>query len=255
MIPLDDHIAELSLVIRASDYWGEWMRIYEWLHIAGSIESVSLDTIKNTQSFGWCRDSDEYDIAKDELMQNFVCELSVFNFIWGALESTIDLIKPKKRPNNKHKEKIGDTCYLLGKNYSIHSCIKYLRDESELFNIKSKECFGFEKIQERITKIDDFGIAGVGLYAVYELRNLFAHGSMSFPEPDGNNEPNSPYNSLVNHASRIVLITIQMLLLHHYECEGHEIFNLSLSEDTTLDIALRTCHLKGNEIDGQLPLI
>lgn len=255
MIPLDEHIAELCHVITASDYCGEWIRVYEWLHIAGSIESISLDTIKNNQTFGWCRGSDEYDIARDELMQTFVRELSVFNFIWGSLESAIDLVKPKKQPNKNNKEKIGDTCYLLGKNYSPHSIIKYLREECELFEKQSKECFGFEKVQKRITKVDDFGVAGVGLYAVYELRNLFAHGSMTFPEPDGNNEPISPYNSMVNHASRIVLITIQMLMLHHCECEELEIYSMGLSKYTTLDIALRSCHLKYNENDEQLGLI
>ena len=80
------------------------------MYIAGSIESISLDTIKNNSSFGWCRDADEYAIARDQLMQSFVTKLATFNFIWGALESAIDIVKHPKQPDKSKRGKISNAC-------------------------------------------------------------------------------------------------------------------------------------------------
>ncbi|WP_204137012.1 hypothetical protein [Halomicronema sp. CCY15110] len=193
--------------------------MHEWLHIASSLESVTLNTIKNNRSFGWCRDSDEYDLARDKLLNSFVQKLTIFNFVWGALESAIDIVKPPKHPEKDKRGKISNTCYLIGKRFNADSQVSGLEEANIAFKEISSKCFGLERIKNRISRIQDYGESGVGLYAVYELRNLFAHGSISFPEPDEDNEPNSPYDSLVEHATRIVLLSIQMLIIHHFDAK------------------------------------
>jgi hypothetical protein len=253
LISLEDHIAELSQVVSETDDCVEWSGVYEWLHIAGSIESISLDTIKNNSSFGWCRDADEYAISRDELMQSFVAKLAIFNFIWGALESTIDIVKPPKHPVKSKRGKVSDTCFLLGQKFCINTQPIGLKQETSNFKDISAQCFGFDRVQDRIAKVTDYGEPGVGLYAVYELRNLFAHGSMSFPEPDGENEPNSPYDSLIEHATRIVLLSIQMLMSQHFDVEKYEIWHGG--DTTTLDIILRSCHLIQGEETEQIALL
>ncbi|MCG9549487.1 hypothetical protein L1D27_13850 [Vibrio harveyi] len=253
MISLEDHIAELSQIVPETDDCVEWSGVYEWLHIAGAIESISLDTIKNNSSFGWCRDADEYALARDELMQSFVAKLAIFNFVWGALESAIDIVKPPKHPDKTKRGKISNTCLLLGRQFDIYTQPIGLKQETSSFREISTQCFGFERVQERISKITDYGESGVGLYAVYELRNLFAHGSMTFPEPDGENEPNSPYNSLIDHATRIVLLSIQMLMLQHFDTRDYEIWHGG--DITTLDVVLRSCHLEHSEETKQISLL
>nr|WP_206513185.1 hypothetical protein [Vibrio alfacsensis] len=64
MIKLNDHIATLSHVMFSTDDVAEWGGVYQWLQIAASIESVSLDTIKYNNSFGWCAPADEFDLAR-----------------------------------------------------------------------------------------------------------------------------------------------------------------------------------------------
>ena len=56
----------------------------------------------------------------------------------------------------------------------------------------------------RISK--GIGAPGIGLYAVYKIRNLFAHGSMAFPQPDSERRPISSHSDLIVHATRIVLL-------------------------------------------------
>lgn len=253
MISLEEHIAELSQIVSETDDCVEWSGVYEWLHIAGSIESISLDTIKNNSSFGWCRDADEYSIARDELIRSFVAKLAIFNFVWGAIESAIDIVKPPKHPDRSKRGKISNTCLLLGQKFDVNTQPVGLKQETINFKEISAQCFGFDRVQDRIAKISDYGESGVGLYAVYELRNLFAHGSMTFPEPDGENQPNSPYDSLVGHATRIVLLSIQMLMLQHFDVEGYEIWHGG--DTTTLDVILRCCHLIQPEETAQVPLL
>ena len=253
MISLEEHIAELSQVVSETDDCVEWCKVYEWLHIAGSIKSISLDTIKNNSSFGWCRNADEYAIARDELMQSFVCKLAIFNFTWGALESAIEIIKPPKHPDKSKRGKISDTCFLLGQKFDVNTQPIGLQQETSNFKEISAQCFGFERIQDRIVKVTDYGESGVGLYAVYELRNLFAHGSMSFPEPDDENQANSPFDSLIEHATRIVFLSIQMLMLQYFDVEEYEIWHDG--EITTLDVILRCCHLIENEEVEQMALL
>ena len=72
---------------------------------------------------------------------------------------------------------------------------------------------------------------------------------MSFPEPDEDNEPNSPYDSLVEHATRIVLLSIQMLMLHHFDAEDYEIWHDS--DLTTLGNVLRSCHLEEDDSSSE----
>jgi hypothetical protein len=111
----------------------------------------------------------------------------------------------------------------------------------------------FFRVQERIAKITDYGETGVGLYAVYELRYLFAHGIMSFPEPDCENEPCSQYDSVIEHAMRIALLSIQMLMLKYFDVEEYEIWHGG--DKTTLDAALRSCQLKQYEETEQIALL
>lgn len=72
---------------------------------------------------------------------------------------------------------------------------------------------------------------------------------MSFPEPDEDNEPNSPYDSLVEHATRIVLLSIQMLMLHHFDAEDYEIWHDS--DLTILGNILRSCHLEEDDSSSE----
>jgi len=111
-------------------------------------------------------------------------------------------------------------------------------------------CFGYQKVEERFKKSVDIGMPGTGLLGVYELRNSFAHGSMEFPEPDEDNQPVSEHARMVEHAARVVLISIQMLLLAHFKESITPIafaWNCAYSdEEYPLCEVLRGCHIEKN---------
>ncbi|VEF25874.1 Uncharacterised protein [Shewanella baltica] len=252
MIQLDDHIATLSHIVFSTDDVVEWGGVYQWLHISASIESVSLDTIKYNQSFGWCAPADEFDLARDKLLPIFATKLAIFNFVWGALESTIDIVKPPKNPDKSKRGKIRDTCFWLS-SFNKSEPIPELLTQTTLFRALALQSIGYDRVEKRISATDEFGATGVGLYGVYELRNLFAHGSMEFPYPDGENLPVCAEIDLVDCATRIVLFSIQLLMLKHFpNPEDYEVFVTSVSGnldgETNLSYALRVCHLEEKEL-------
>lgn len=247
MIKLNDHIATLSHVMFSTDDIAEWSGAYQWLHMAASIESISLDTIKYNNSFGWCSSADEFDLAKDKLLPIFTEKLAVFNFVWGALESTIDIVKPPKNSDKSKRGKIRDACCWLS-TFDQSDSIPELLLATSMFRELAKLSIGYERVEARISELKEYGVSGVGLYAVYELRNLFAHGRMEFPYPDGDNNPICPEISLVETATRIVLFSIQLLMLKHFpNPDDYEIFITTVSGnidgDVKLSDALRMCHL------------
>jgi hypothetical protein len=119
-------------------------------------------------------------------------------------------------------------------------------------------CFGYEKVQSRYSEVKEFGVIAIGLYCVYELRNSFAHGSITFPMPDEENKPISAHSAMVLAATRIVLLSLQMLLLAHYR-ESEELITFQFSteidhDDYPLWLVIRGCHIEYDDDDRQLSL-
>jgi len=134
-----------------------------------------------------------------------------------------------------------------------------LSQEVSFFCDTARSCLGSNAVDARLAELQEFGGAGIGLYAVYELRNQFAHGSIEFPEPDEENRPISDHESMVSHASRVALLELQMLLLAHLQPVDEPVaFGRQLgaaSEEVSLSLALRGCHLADTKECFQLSLL
>lgn len=213
MYTLKKHCSNLKDVLAEIDDFQSWLQVYEWLLLAASIESVNVDTIQHQAGFGFCSAADEYSLSYESLANSFVQQITVFTFVWGALEAAIEIIKPPKHPDKSKRGKIRNTCFYLNKKFSSYLDIIEYKNEVSAFKEAALECLDYERVTRRFNESSDLGVVGVGLYVVYELRNSFAHGSIDFPEPDEENEPNSGHSKMVEHATRIVLITLQMLLI------------------------------------------
>lgn len=254
---LSEHSYSLCLALRESQAY-RWETIYEWLHLAASIKSVSVDTLQYEESLGWCRDADEFCISQEKLYQRFATKLSVFSFVWGALEATIDtFIKCKELPPTMHTViprgkrrklgKIAGASKFISLHFKDRMLITPYREEIARFLRSSRRSGGFDKISNRLREMKNIvGYEGSGLYLVYVLRNDFAHGSLHFPEPDFDNQPYSPHEALIGHATRIVLLSIQMLLATRYDHQACEIENPFVSrldpELIEMRHLLRTLH-------------
>jgi hypothetical protein len=258
LIPLPEHCAKLTDVLVESTHYYEWEETAEWLLLAGSIKSVLVDIIQYDGGFGFCSDADEFTCSKEDLLERLVTDLTRFNYVWGAIESAINTIKPPKHPQKNKSGKIRDACYLLNNYFNNREPVLFLKESIDDFIGASQSCFGYEKVQSRYSEVNEFGVLAIGLYCVYELRNSFAHGSLSFPTPDEENRPISEHSSMVIAATRVALITLQMLLLAHYN-ESSDLITFQFSteddrEEYPLWFVIRGCHLEIEENNGQLSL-
>lgn len=165
----------------------------------------------------------------------------------GALESCIEIINPPRHPDKKIRGKIANASNYIG-HVSLSNSISELIIETTRFKELAEKCYGYEKVESRINRLSDFGISGVGLNAVYELRNRFAHGSLEFPEPGPNNEADCLEDKLIVCATRIVLLSVQLMVLRYYRnIKSYELYlhdnDFGIHGSWTLDSALRLCHL------------
>lgn len=248
--PISEHAANIHQVLLENYGSSSWDNSCDWLHIASSIKCIQLSTIQYNPGFGWCSHSDQYNISRQELLEATVKQLSIFNFAWGALESIIDYIAP---PKTSHRsEKVKDTCIYIEANFSTHKEIMHLECVTKDFRLSASNCLGLEKVNRRFNLSQPLTGLSTGLYTVYGLRNLFAHGSFIFPEPDEDILPISEHSKMISHATRIVLLSIQMLLLAHYRKPQDIVhFNWNTSGnyfEGTLETALLKCHLSEQNV-------
>ncbi|NOY72801.1 MAG: hypothetical protein GXP14_10565 [Gammaproteobacteria bacterium] len=247
LVSLKKHCSNLFSVLGETEYVTDWMSVAEWLQLAASVKSVDIDIIQHDPGFGMCSAADEYSMSSETLLNEFASGIVKFNFVWGALESSLNIIKPPNHPDQTKRGKIRNACYFLEKYFHSKLMLPFLVEETAKFRSTAQMCFGYQRVEERFKKAGQVGLPGVGLFGVYELRNSFAHGSMEFPEPDEENQPVSEHANMLEHATRIVLISIQMLLLAHFKDSTNSIMFAWNSDDSfdeyPLSEVLRGCHV------------
>lgn len=140
LVSLDKHCARLVEILTNRDIGCD--NIAEWLQLAASIKQVEVDVIQYQKGFGFCRDADEYSIAREKLLKTFIFELARFNFVWGGLEASINNVKPPKHPIKNKRGKIRNTCYLFELYFYSKSPIALLEEQVLAFRDAAKSCFG-----------------------------------------------------------------------------------------------------------------
>lgn len=90
--------------------------------------------------------------------------------------------------------------------------------------------------------------SGLGLTLVYKIRNGFAHGAFEFGEPDEYQLTKSYHTRIIHISCRIILLTIQMLLLTIHKDDNIEIelnwyFNENEETISAIDF-LQNLHLR-----------
>jgi hypothetical protein len=219
------HCSDLSkLMFNIAKYpWGFLYHPAEWLNVASGINKVECFTIQFDDCMGMCSNAAEYDDKRDELLSLIITELTRFTFIWNALEVLLgEFVQSKVISKNSIKKigKINAGCkFIKDRNIDITSipyycevlrCLKCLLERSNNFADVFK---GFSYNKEWISQ------SGQGLYTVYRIRNKFAHGSHSFPEPEDWSEKKPLDKNIIMSSSRILLLSMQMFLLAYYKNE------------------------------------
>jgi hypothetical protein len=256
----------LELVGELIDPEGEcitWSHAAEWLYIAASIEKVEVNTIYFDSSVYMCEPALDYEGARSDLLTEFTTALSVFNFAWGSLESVIKLIEPPSIPKEVK----------AGRGSSVDRAIYYLKTDFEperpIFSYHDtmgemrellSQLPGYLSLSDEFRLQPHVGISGVGLHVVRKIRNMFAHGSIQMPVPADDRKAPLPGKRLIETSTRIVLLTIQMLLMSRLrkddfkvECYEDEIFDYI---DMSAYHVLRLLHTQIEEgIGGEVKLL
>jgi hypothetical protein len=205
MKELSEHCCSLSKLVSGYDIELEWLTQSEWLNIASGIVKVEFDIMRYDSCVGYCRNADNWHFSREEILKKYVTELTRFTYVWGALESLIDDINPPPAPS---RGKINAICYFLQNKLHSHDVIKpYLDVVKQLRHILENSDAKEDYVLKRFDNLENISDHGVGLYAIYKLRNLFVHGSIGFPFPDEENRPISMYPEMVRLSTRIVLLT------------------------------------------------
>ncbi|AET69790.1 hypothetical protein Desor_4365 [Desulfosporosinus orientis DSM 765] len=214
LLGIREHAACLSYLI--GDIEGQtkdrlkWNQISEWLDIASGIKKVSMNSaiFKCNEM---CSQAWEYDFERDSLLSKIVTQITIFNFVWGALESLIDYVSPKDVPTNRGK--VNAICDYLNENYKVNKPIVLYNDVLAELLVNVKKVYHYSELEEKFKLKSFVNLSGVGLQVVYKIRNKFSHGSLCFSEPEEWNLSKPVDDKIVNLATRIVLLSIQMVLI------------------------------------------
>ncbi|SFU75506.1 hypothetical protein SAMN05216480_12018 [Pustulibacterium marinum] len=190
--------------------------VNSWFYLASGIEYVHFLSDKYDDYVQWCGSAIEYENHRSKFHSDLILNLTRFNYIWGGLEAFIDSFDFPNCPSRSGKinkvnyylkinflenyemiEFYKETVYYLKKLLSLNSW--YLND-SEINSISECECKEL-----------------IGLKIVYKIRNLFAHGSLKFSEPDGWHHTTPYDNEIIITSTRLVLFTLQMLFISVYD--------------------------------------
>lgn len=176
----------LGELLSSNDYLGnspfseeDNLRIADWLYIAAGLKSVLLDRARLLPGFGYYRGADHFELARDDLLTIAVSELTRFLFCWGALETTVDLINPP--PDTDRRGKINAACSLIRKHFG-DSPVAGVSEVLEALRRSLQTWHAPDDLLIRFNRTTEYGLAAVGLHAVYGLRNHLVHGSLRFPE-------------------------------------------------------------------------
>ena len=249
LIDIQKHCFRLSELLSELHTFA-FLSAVDWLTIASGVESVKVRTTKHDYDIIYCGSACEYEEKRSELLSLLTTQLTIFNFVWGGFESVTKLFLPEKQ----RKSVVDPTIHLLKKHYGsepflafygdqLIALYRYLEDDTYY----NQYCTAF-----KLHNVDD--LPGLGLHVVRKIRNELAHGSAVMPLPDDWGEKSKKllpsehrHLDLVNTCTRVILLTIQMLLLVHVRGTGTVVQCLLDEEgdriESTAHLALHQIHL------------
>lgn len=189
----------------------------EWLALSSGVNLVNIEPIICDES---CSSVYEYEKERCKIWSELSVELVKFHFVWGALENIILSYVPKEKI--KIYGKVNALCGFL-KNAKLKEVLPkyYLNEFSDLlYIVKQNEQYNddlnklgmlYETKYNYKNYVDE---SGIGIFVVYKIRNMFAHGIMKLPESEEYSGEKEKDVLLIKHSIRIVLMTILIILIN-----------------------------------------
>ncbi len=226
-----------------------WENVAEWLHVAGSVHAVDIVTGSFDMSVLFCESVLDYEAARSKVLSKLVANLSIFNFVWSGLETSLDLIEPPKVPKSLKpgkSSKIDNAIFYLKNNFRFYDLPYYDWTIAELRDTIAKIPY-YSNLSDQFKLQPYIGISGIGLHVVRKIRNKLAHGTMSIPEPEDWTGIEPLDAKLIELSARIVLLSIQMLIMAYLKDDDFlvrfmENDDLIITERSVISL-LRTIHV------------
>lgn len=233
-----------------SGYAGaRYISVTEWLQIASGLARIDFNSARYDESLFMCGRAAEYEEARTAILAPLILEMARFSFIWGALESLLDILKlPKFK---RSQSDVDAACDYLKREYEpLPFPVLYLDLLADLryrfVNSGEYGALGAEfNLQEHI------GRSGVGLHIVRKIRNRLAHGAFAFPAPEGWGGEKGIDEEVLTTCSRLVLLSLQMLVgaAEKQRSENVEISEEGETKEIGLLTYLRIAHINSQGAD------
>ena len=211
LLDTKSHIRGLINYLKNGWYIDTLGQTNSWLWLASSIKNVDYDGVLYDSAFTFCEPAREYEKAKQELHSCLLNELTIFLYVYSALESLLNSLELQTCPKNKGK--INAAKYFLKQKYSpFYITLPYYAQLVLLMRqlISKSSLNEYEKYFE-LDSCTDFN--GIGLKVLYKIRNALAHGEYGIPEPMEWTTGYTLEPEITRLSIRLALISIQMLII------------------------------------------
>lgn len=207
------HCADLAnLIARVIDYEDPvFDGLYYWLRLASGIKDVKYDSYLLDDGSGlYCSTARYWDDKQDVLEDRFVNNLTLFLYIWNTVESTYRTIYPPKL--KRFNGKINRLCNYISSNQDKARPIpQYTKMIDALHNLSHR--IEWSDGLFKSSKPSFVNTASYGLFLSYKIRNIIAHAEDIAPKTPQRTSKFLSGASLLPIVSRIVLMSIQQLLI------------------------------------------
>ena len=189
--------------------------VFEWLRIAASIESVSVNTLTVDEGVMYCSEAAEYEDIRSDLLAELLHDHLRFTYVWGAFETLVKIVAPPAVPKSvKPRSSMVDrVAYHLQEVFDHRNCAPWGYNQwlNELrASLGPSDRFRIGKYFEWTACAVYSGLA---ISIVRHIRNQFAHGIVNIPEPEEWTGEKPAALSVIKLSTRLVLLSMQMLLL------------------------------------------
>ena len=223
----------------------EWSHAADMLQLAAGVLRVEIDPFLFDYSSVYCGTVGDFQDAKRKVISDFQAELTSFLFTWNAFETVVEGLRPRGWENGKPRA-VGK---YLADRFEPESLIHYDCAMKGLRRLATDRNTPFFLEDSNFDPGGSYGESGIGIKTVSKLRNGLVHTAVALPEPRDWGGPVDGGLHSARVARRLVLYTLQMMLIGNYSDSGLDIecydWELDSEIEVKIDELLRTIHLQG----------
>ena len=247
---LDEHSFALGEILYSREAgetefdFPEWNHAGDLLHLASGVLRVEINPYLFDVTSLYCGSAGDYQDAKSKVVSDYQTETTRFLFTWSAFETIVGALRPQGWKDGKTRA----AGRLLASRFEPEKLLHYDCAMLGLRKLAITDISQFSLKDTDFAPSGSYSKSGVGIKLVSQVRNRIVHGAVEFPEPSDWGGPAKEGIFFARLSRRLVLYTIQMMLVTNYTGSGLKLerYNYELDVDTQIEIdgLLKTIHLE-----------